>query len=178
MNSFNIVVALDQEYGIGKDGVLPWHLPEDLKHFKDITVQTEDPEKKNAVVMGRTTWESIPEKFRPLKGRLNIVLSRNKNIDLPQGVLSAVDIPALELLCQQLYDQGQIEKVFVIGGEQIFKQFIKAEACNTLYVTHILNSFECDTFFPSLEGSFDQTEKSEMADSNGLKYYFANYAKK
>jgi dihydrofolate reductase/thymidylate synthase len=74
--SCSVVVAASKDWGIGKDGGIPWRLPGDMAYFREVTMATTDPEKHNAVVMGRRTWDSIPAKFRPLKGRTNIVLTR------------------------------------------------------------------------------------------------------
>lgn len=75
--TLHIVVAATKKLGIGKGGGMPWKLPGDMAYFKDLTTRTADSSKQNAVVMGRKTWESIPPKFRPLPGRVNVVLSRS-----------------------------------------------------------------------------------------------------
>ena len=74
--TFQLVVAATRKLGIGKSGSMPWKLPGDMAYFKDITSKTADSSKQNAVIMGRKTWESIPPKFRPLPGRINVVLTR------------------------------------------------------------------------------------------------------
>ena len=74
--TFQLVVAATRKLGIGKAGSMPWKLPGDMAYFKEITSRTADPGKQNAVIMGRKTWESIPSKFRPLPGRINVVLTR------------------------------------------------------------------------------------------------------
>ena len=81
---FNLIVAVcGKSMGIGNKGQLPWRLKSEMKHFASTTTTTKDPSKRNAVIMGRKTWESIPIKFRPLKNRLNLVLSRQNDFSLP-----------------------------------------------------------------------------------------------
>ncbi len=78
--SVNIVVAATADGGIGKDGKLPWELPTDMAFFRTTTTKVSDSRKQNAVIMGRKTWASIPARFRPLKGRLNVVLSSSADV--------------------------------------------------------------------------------------------------
>ena len=79
MVNFSLVVAVDSNNGMGRAGALPWHLPGDMKHFKEITTRTESPDKKNVVVMGRKTWESLPGKFQPLPERINVIMTRQED---------------------------------------------------------------------------------------------------
>lgn len=177
MRPFNIVVAIDQDFGIGKEGGLPWHLSADLQHFKKVTQATASPVKINAVIMGRKTWDSIPEKFKPLPGRMNIVLTKNDQVVLPESVcrLSGVS-QAFNLLQEEKYRE-HVESVFVIGGSQIFEQTLRLPSCQKLYVTHLHCSFGCDTFFPHFEKSFKQTTASAQKQDNGILYHFAEYAR-
>lgn len=121
--TYQVVVAATRNYGIGKDGKLPWKLPSDMKFFKELTTSTSDPSKKNAVVMGRKTWESIPLEFRPLPGRLNVVLTRFGSFDISTAenvvICGSVD-SALDLLATSPYSLS-IETVFIIGGGQILR---------------------------------------------------------
>lgn len=123
--TYQVVVAATKEMGIGKDGKLPWRLPTDLKFFKEITTTTSEPGKKNAIVMGRKTWESIPLHFRPLPGRLNVVLTRSGTFDIAAAenvVICGSMSSALELLAASPYHTS-IEKIFVIGGGEIYRYF-------------------------------------------------------
>ncbi|MFT5170465.1 MAG: dihydrofolate reductase/thymidylate synthase, partial [Candidatus Marinamargulisbacteria bacterium] len=117
-----IVVAADLNNGIGKQGKIPWRLSEDLKHFKYITTQTQFKDRQNAVIMGRLTWDSLPKSFRPLPDRLNIILTRNEALHLPEGVLKASSLEtALEGL-QTASLATKIDQVFIIGGGEIYKE--------------------------------------------------------
>ena len=137
--SFNIVVGCSKNKGIGKDGVLPWNIPDDLRHFKEITTAGHI---ENTVIMGRKTWLSIPDKFRPLSGRKNIVISSN---------LESESCTVVKSFQEALVNSTGI--VFVIGGRQVYETALSSEfqeRCDQIYITRIGVSLECDTFFPSL----------------------------
>jgi len=168
---FAIIVAFDSQYGIGKDGKLPWSLPLDLKHFKEITTLLTNPAKKNAVIMGRKTWESLPEKFRPLPGRVNLVLSKEGGLNLPSGVLCSKDLDdALMVL-----STPDIENVFVIGGAQIYALALNHPLCQKLYVTHVQGEYGCDAFFPPIAKQFFPISASESYKEQNISFHFSDY---
>ncbi|KAK8551847.1 hypothetical protein V6N12_040468 [Hibiscus sabdariffa] len=178
--NYQVVVAATREMGIGKDGKLPWRLPSDLKFFKELTVTTSDPEKMNVVVMGRKTWESIPFQNRPLPGRLNVVLTRSHSSDITTGenVVICGSIPsALELLAEFPYCFST-EKVFVIGGGQIFRETLNAPGCEAIHITEIETRFECDAFIPSIDLScFQPWYSSKPLVENDVRFSFATYVR-
>ena len=192
---FQIVVAATRQLGIGRNGQLPWKISGDMKYFKSLTQKTRDATKKNAVVMGRNTWESIPEKFRPLPGRLNIVLSRSaqndENADVTNRSSTANVVSdgkddvsvhgsldsALEMLALPDFKE-KIETVFVIGGGQVYQEAINSPLCDAIHLTQIESDFECDTFFPSI----DQTTYRVLASTpyhreDGTEYAFLCYSR-
>ncbi len=165
---FSIVVAVDKKLGIGRNNTLPWHLPSDLKQFKQITSQAE-PGKRNAVLMGRKTWDSLPAKVRPLPGRLNIVISRQENLSLPEGTLLAASLEAALALCESIENLGA---VFVLGGAQIFELALKHSGLERIYLTEIEEDFGCDCFFPQYKGLFREAASSETQTESGIDYRF------
>lgn len=178
--TYQVVVAATKEMGIGKDGKLPWKLPSDLKFFKDITMTTSNPEKKNAVIMGRKTWESIPLKNRPLLGRLNVVLTRSNDFVAGnfENVVSCGSLDfALKLLGTSPYDCS-IEKVFIIGGGQILREALNVPACEAIHMTEIETSVECDTFIPSVDAfSFQPWYSSFPLHENNVLFSFVTYVR-
>ncbi len=174
--NFSLVVAVDERMGIGKTGGLPWHLPGDLKHFKEIT-SSPDPSKKNVVIMGRKTWESLPERFRPLPQRINVVLTRDSKMIFPDGVLKADSLEVAARLVESAVSRETRGEIFVIGGGEIFKQAIHHPACRKLYLTHIHQIFDCDTFFPAIPKNFKEISRSSDVTENGSTYHFADYQK-
>lgn len=173
MISFNIIVAVDSKFGIGKSGRLPWNLPQDMKHFKSITTKVHATGKQNAVVMGRKTWESLPAKFRPLPTRLNVVISRQSDLSLPDGVIKTKNfLEALDIL------KGMGKKiggVFVIGGAQVFAEALQHPDCQRIYLTKIEKQFACDTFFPEDLSQFREVNRSTTSTENDLPFYFCEY---
>ncbi|KAI4298317.1 hypothetical protein L6164_031891 [Bauhinia variegata] len=178
--TYQVVVAATQDMGIGKDGKLPWRLPTDLKFFKEITMTTSDAGKKNAVLMGRKTWESIPQEHRPLPGRLNVVLTRSGSFDIATAenvVICGSMSSALELLAAPPYCLS-IEKVFVIGGGQIFREALNATGCEAIHITEIETSIECDTFIPPIDSNVFQTWYSTFPRvENDIRYSFTTYVR-
>jgi len=175
MINYNIIVAVDSENGIGKEGGLPWHLQGDMKHFKHITCAVSSPDKQNLVIMGRRTWESIPEKFRPLPNRLNMVLTSNRDLEFPHGVLSVESFDQAIEIASNNDVTPLYENIYIIGGGQIYSQALKNDLCQKIYMTHILKSFECDTFFPQINAQFSCTSKSENFEENLISYNFVEY---
>lgn len=178
--TYQVVVAATQNMGIGKDGKMPWRLPSDLKFFKDVTMTTSDPVKKNAVIMGRKTWESIPLEHRPLPNRLNVVLTRSGSFDIATAenvVICGSMISALEILAASPYCVS-IEKVFVIGGGQLYREALNALGCTAIHITQIEEHIECDTFIPPLDESvFQPWYSSFPLVENNIRYCFTTYVR-
>jgi len=171
MKNFSIIVAMDQNQGIGKDGQLPWHLPRDMKFFKEMTLKAR-PGRRNAVIMGRKTWDSIPESFRPLGGRLNIILTRNPQISFPEDCRKALDLDEA-LACAA--ESDDVDQIFVIGGATVYEAAIDRPECGHLYVTCIQEICDCDTFFPSFSGAFCQVSQGPLYCENNHHFVFLEY---
>jgi dihydrofolate reductase len=132
----SFIVAVSENNAIGKGNMLPWHLPEDLKFFKRITLG-------KPVLMGSKTFVSLG---RPLPGRLNIVVSGNKDFPVPEGVLLYNDIkPALERMQQENVEEG-----FIIGGGKMFEATM--DIADRMYITRVHTSIDgADVFFPPVD---------------------------
>lgn len=126
-----IIAAMDEEKAIGKNGEIPWHYAEDLKHFKQKTTN-------NSVLMGRKTYESLPEDFRPLPDRNNIILSRS-NLELGESVEIVNSL-------EEAYEAVNDEKIFIAGGASVYKQVLPD--ADKMVLTRIPGTHDGDTFFP------------------------------
>eukprot|EP00201_Polytomella_parva_P011595 CAMPEP_0175073910 /NCGR_PEP_ID=MMETSP0052_2-20121109/20897_1 /TAXON_ID=51329 ORGANISM="Polytomella parva, Strain SAG 63-3" /NCGR_SAMPLE_ID=MMETSP0052_2 /ASSEMBLY_ACC=CAM_ASM_000194 /LENGTH=550 /DNA_ID=CAMNT_0016341917 /DNA_START=146 /DNA_END=1798 /DNA_ORIENTATION=- len=150
-HEFQIVVASAENGGIGLDGKLPWTSKLDMQYFKRLTSTTRDPMRKNAVIMGRHTWETLPLKFRPLPGRINIVLSSGISVSQDPAnnlfVCKSMDA-AFELVASTDF-RDRIETVFVIGGGQVYEKAIKHPGCSAIHYTRVnIKGTSCSVFFP------------------------------
>lgn len=135
--TLSIIVAVSDNGVIGKDNDLIWHLPIDLKHFKETT-------KGHVVIMGRKNYESIPDRFRPLPGRTNIIISRNKKYDAKDCVL----VSSIGEAIDKAKAIGEKE-AFIIGGGEIYRQSLTLS--DKIYLTRVHADFDGDTFFDDLD---------------------------
>lgn len=149
---FCAIVACDDDFGIGKDGSIPWYSSEDLAHFKETTMA-------RTVVMGRKTWESLPESVRPLPGRNCIVLTRDTEYEAKGAtVLHSVE----EVIEATYYNRT----VYVIGGSEIFDLF--KDVITSFMITHIKGSFGCDTYLSLPAGTWTTCTMDSWEEEHGL----------
>ncbi len=171
-----IVVAHDQNLGIGKDGRLPWHLSQDLKHFREITTRSYDSNFQNGVIMGRKTWLSLPDVVRPLPDRLNCVLCRSQQSEIVENDHVLVANSFSEAIAKLI--SKSCPRIFVIGGGEIFKLAIDDSSINLLYVTAVEGDFNCDTFFPEYRLRFEETDSVETQREGDIQFRFSNFRRK
>lgn len=165
--AFEVVVAADLGDGIGAAGAIPWKLPADLAHLKKLTTDTAVPGTRNAVVMGRVTWDTIPDRWRPLPGRLNVVVSRQRHLAMPEGVVLA---PSLEHALVTAREAADVERIFVLGGGDIYRQCFGLGGCRRIYLTRVLGRFECDTFLAPIPSRFRRESLLADGADGGLGY--------
>ena len=160
-----LIVAVDKEWNIGNKGDLLFYIPDDLKFFHSKTIE-------KVVVMGRKTLESFPNS-KPLKNRVNIVLSRNKNLEV-EGATFVSDIDELKVVLSQ-YNS---DDVYVIGGESIYTALLPL--CDTAIITHIdAVASEADKKFPKLdESEWILHDDSGEKECNGYKFRWCEYKRK
>ena len=152
----HLIFARSKRGVIGVDGGLPWHLPEDLAHFKRSTLGC-------PVIMGRKTWDSLPPKFRPLPGRANVVVTRQPDWQAT-GALRADSLEHAMALC------GDAPDVWAIGGAQLYALALPLAA--TAVVTEIDVDVEGDAFAPTFDPEWQETSREEHTAANGLRYRF------
>ncbi|MFN3571693.1 MAG: dihydrofolate reductase [Polaromonas sp.] len=162
MVRINLIYARAANGVIGKDGVMPWHLPEDLAHFKQLTHGC-------PVIMGRKTWDSLPPRFRPLPGRTNIVITRD-------DAWQAAGAQRASGLDDALTQAGEAPDIWVIGGAQIYAQ--AKPLASRAEVTEIAQDFEGDAFAPTLGPDWVEAAREEHLSASGMAFSFVRYLRR
>ena len=159
------ILHADKEWGIGKNNSLMFRIPADMKFFRETT-------KGNIVVMGRKTLESFPQ-GQPLKNRVNIVITKNRDYKVKDAVIVHSMEEALLELKKYVEDN-----IYIIGGGKVYQEFLPY--CNRVYVTKVDYQYEADTFFPNLDQSEEwvMTHDSEEQTYYNLEYYFTIYQRR
>jgi len=153
-----LIAAVAQNNVIGSKNDLPWYLPEDLKHFKELTTG-------HTVLMGRKTYESIIKRLgKPLPNRKSVVISHQKDYNVPAGVESFSSVA-------DAFAAHQQEDIFVIGGGEIFNQTFNL--ADTLYITHVHKNYPGDVYFPPIDTNIWQKVSEELHEG----FAFAKYEK-
>jgi len=159
----SIVAAVARNGVIGRDNAIPWRIPEDLARFRALTMG-------HAVVMGRKTWDSLPDRFRPLPGRRNVVVTRNSEWDADGAERAASLEDALDLLRDE-------ERVFVIGGAQIYAAALSI--ADELELTEIDAEIEGDTVFPGWDrDAFAEVAREPHVSESGVPLSFVTYRRR
>ncbi|MCE2744088.1 MAG: dihydrofolate reductase [Fluviicola sp.] len=164
-----LIVAMDLERGIGKNNDLMWHLPADMKFFKETTTN-------HVVVMGRKNYESIPEKYRPLPNRENVVLTRNEAYVAPNCLV----FNSLEDCISHYSTKNEEKTVFIIGGGEIYKMALDASIIDEMYITHVDKKYDADTFFPAINSTIWKSESIltfEKDEKNEASFEIKKYTK-
>jgi dihydrofolate reductase len=156
------IAAMDEKRVIGNNGGLCWHIPEDMKRFAELT-------KGNTVIMGRKTFDSLPDKFKPLPQRKNIVISKTLK-SIPEkpdvAVFDSIENALLALQSGGTKTQGDI--IWIIGGEQIYRSSLNH--WDEIELTLVKGSHEGDVFFPDFEKDFKETERKEFQNYSFIHY--------
>jgi len=147
----SIVVACTHDGGFASNNTIPWHIKTDLSFFRTLTSQTSDPHRKNAVIMGRATWESLPASARPLPNRHNIVVT--STLSIPDEI--RLDLASsLEEALKLAHVLDSVESIFIIGGQQLYEAAISLPHVSTVYLTFVSPASPdvtippCDRHFP------------------------------
>ena len=161
----SLIAAVSENNVIGKNNALPWHLPTDMKYFRDTTMG-------HCVIMGRKNYDSIPLKYRPLDGRVNIVVTRKKDFLAPGCiVVNSVEEALKTAEANSPLGVGGSE-VFIIGGADIYRQTI--DIADKIHYTKIHHTFDGDAFFPKIdESKWKLTSKKDMSVDGKNKFPFS-----
>jgi dihydrofolate reductase len=199
---FSLIAAVDLNRGIGLKGALPWRLIRDRQFFKILTTSKEpvsvqrefgiiplkqepspfspsEPDDQaaqriNAVIMGRKTWDSLPDAFRPLPLRYNVILSRNDDVKSGPGFYFSKSFEeALRIVSRR-----EIGNIYVIGGASIFRLAVNHPGCKRIYLTEIMHEFGCDVFFPELTEHYLEIGCSEFLEEKSIRFRFKIFLKR
>jgi dihydrofolate reductase len=199
--SFDVVVAADLEWGIGKANALPWpKLKGDMAHFRRVT-STAPEGARNAIIMGRKTWQSTEMGGKPLPKRLNVVITRTPTLSVPDGVLvagsldaalaaaktppldaahAATNVPGLPQAAGESSVPSPVHSLFVVGGAEIFREAFEHAALRWIYLTRVQGRFGCEVVIPDLDalGFVRSPWDGELeAEDSGVRYTIERLAR-
>ena len=162
----NLIVAIDEEFGIGKDNSIPWHISEDLKNFKRLTTN-------NICIMGRNTWVSLPSKFKPLPNRKNIIISK-KFVEKPSYFVNFNEVFLTSTLNEAISISKKLfpnKEIYIIGGSKVYQEAIVDNLVDKFIVTHVKGSHNANIKLSPID--FSNYKSKEIL--NGDNYKIVEY---
>lgn len=153
MKSLSMIAAITKKSGIGKNGMIPWHYPNDLKHFRKTTLFSN-------IIMGRNTWESLPKK--PLPNRRNIVITSHVPNSHNWNDTFFVNSPEKAIT---IAEESEYPQTWIIGGQRVYESFIHYPQLLTINITIIPDDIECDTFFPNIPYYFNVKQINQLDET-------------
>jgi dihydrofolate reductase len=166
---FDVVVAADRDWGIGKANALPWpKLRGDMAHFKWVTCAASEGH-RTAIVMGRKTWQSAEVGGKPLPRRLNVVITRRTDLVVPDGVVVAASLDAGLVAAA---GAPTVETVFVVGGAEIYREAFTRDDLRWVYLTRVDGHYQCDATIPDLDRDFERDvwDGEQDLEDAGVRY--------
>ena len=173
-----LIVAFCKNRGIGFKNNIPWRLTADIRRFRKLTIGNGS----SAVIMGRNTWDSLPENYKPLPKRANIVLTSNASVYSRRFGTAGTTFVSSVGEAQDFCEKEGFEDTWIIGGEQIYKSFLEKNLITDIYTTQLKKRFKCDSFFPKILDDFylhGMSPDTIASQKDGkYKYNFVNYRSK
>ncbi|XP_053574734.1 dihydrofolate reductase [Bombina bombina] len=176
-----LIAAACRNMGIGKNGTLPWNLPNEFKYFLDKITTVTQPGKKNLLVLGRISYDGLDEKLLPLPNTIIAVVSRSLSVLPKYASYICQNEEEMVKLASTSPLSEEIETIWILGGVECYRTMMLHPWCEHIYLTNIMAEFECDTFFPEFDRNvFKLQEKypgvpSEVQEENGIQYVFQVY---
>ncbi|XP_050294056.1 dihydrofolate reductase-like [Anthonomus grandis grandis] len=177
---FNLIVSTCENNGMGINGDLPWRIPSETEYYLQITTECKEQSKKNAIILGRKSWEATP--WKPHPNCINLILTRSDDLDL-SGYPDTYTCKSLADAVQKLEEDEDLKKrvgdVWITGGSTVYKDALNSKHFYRLYHTRIFHPYECDTYFPTIPQHVKRVEDPRIPqgikEDAGHKYLISVY---
>ncbi len=182
-----MILALDEKNWLWKWGDLPWRIKKDMKFFKQITTTSSSEifpdfwdnniwNKKNAVIMWRKTWDSIPEKYKPLPNRVNLILSRSYVPE--QNTWDMCQYNSIDSAIHSLQNRDDIADIYILWWAQIYNQILDSRLADSIFLTRVSGDYDCDVFVDNFDNNFELMKTTDIFHEWNTTFRFEMYEKR
>ncbi|XP_058501506.1 zgc:153031 [Solea solea] len=178
-----VIAAVCNDMGMGKDGKMPWNLPNEFQYFMNTVTRVSRPGKMNMMVWGKLCWFSHPESTFPLSNVLHVVLSSTLSSTPNHAHFLSDDFDGAVRLASEPPLADLIETIWVVGGTQVYKDALSHPWCDLVFLTDVMANFDCDVFFPEFDRELFEIQErfpnvpSDVQEENNVKYKWQVFKK-